>query len=85
MRLSIVTPAAPLVDSDVDSVVLPGSEGEFGVLPEHELVLAPLREGLLVYTAGGQSRTVAITGGFAEITHSAVNVLADSAKHVQLQ
>ena len=42
LRLSIVTPARPLVDSDVEQVVAPGSEGEFGVLPGHAPVLVDL-------------------------------------------
>jgi len=49
IALSIVTPERPIVETDVDSVVLPGSEGDFGVLPGHEALLAPLREGPVVY------------------------------------
>jgi F-type H+-transporting ATPase subunit epsilon len=79
LALSIVTPARPVVETDVDSVVLPGSEGEFGVLPGHEALLAPLREGLVVYQEAGRQVRIAITGGFAEVTQTHVTVLADSA------
>jgi F-type H+-transporting ATPase subunit epsilon len=80
LALSIVTPAHPLVETDVDSVVLPGSEGEFGVLPGHEALLAPLREGSVVYQEAGRPVRVEITGGFAEVTQSRVTVLADAAR-----
>jgi len=80
LALSIVTPEKPLLDTEVDSVVLPGAEGEFGVLPEHEAFLAPLKEGLLVYQTGGRSTRVELSGGFAEVTQTRVVVLADSAR-----
>ena len=79
LRLSIITPASPLVETEVDSVVAPGREGEFGVLPGHELFLAPLRPGVLRYTAGGQEQSVAVSGGFAEVTQEGVTVLAPAA------
>jgi F-type H+-transporting ATPase subunit epsilon len=80
LALSIVTPARAVVETEVDSVVLPGSEGEFGVLPGHEALLAPLREGAVVYQEAGQSVRVEITGGFAEVTQTHVTVLADAAR-----
>ncbi len=80
LSLSIVTPERPLLEIEVDSVVLPGAEGEFGVLPEHEAFLAPLQEGVLVLQAGGTSRRVELTGGFAEVTQTRVTVLADGAR-----
>ena len=80
LALSIVTPERPVVETEVDSVVLPGSEGEFGVLPGHEALLAPLREGAVTYQEAGRAVRVAITGGFAEVTQSRVTVLADAAR-----
>ena len=77
MRLVVVTPEAPLVDTEVDSVEAPGSEGEFGVLPGHEPLLAPLAAGELRYKVGGSTQTLEIKGGFAEVTSDAVTVLAD--------
>jgi F-type H+-transporting ATPase subunit epsilon len=79
LRLSIVTPARPLVDQEVDSVVAPGREGEFGVLPGHEHFLAALRPGLLRYSWGGRESLVAIGGGFAQVTPDSVAVLTASA------
>jgi F-type H+-transporting ATPase subunit epsilon len=81
VRLSIVTPAAPLVaDLSVDQVVAPGREGEFGVLPLHEPFLAPLRPGVVRYRTGAEEVRVAISGGFAEVTPERVTILARTAE-----
>ena len=79
LRLSIVTPARPLVEAEVDGLVAPGREGEFGILPGHERFLAPLRAGLLRYRAGSDEQRVAIAGGFAEVSQDRVTVLASAA------
>ncbi len=79
LRLSLLTPQRPVVDAEVDSVLCPGTEGEFGVLPGHEPLLAPLAEGRVVWLEHGQRRGVSIGGGFAEVTQERVVILADSA------
>ena len=78
LRLSIVTPERPVLETDVESVEAPGSEGEFGVLPGHEPFLAPLGAGELRYTEASGSHDLSITGGFAEVTGERVTVLADA-------
>ena len=80
LRFSIVTPARPLVDADVDQVVAPGSEGEFAVLPGHAPFLIALKPGVVRWTAGGRTSRAAISGGFAEVTQERVTVLAPSAE-----
>jgi F-type H+-transporting ATPase subunit epsilon len=80
LRLSIVTPSRALVVTDADSVVAPGSEGEFGVLPGHAPLLAALRPGVVRYTSGSQTSRVAVAGGFAEVTQERVTVLAQTAE-----
>ncbi len=80
LRLSVVTPQRRVLDAEVDSVLCPGSEGEFGVLPGHEALLAPLAEGRLEWTERGARRAVRIGGGFAEVTQERVVILADSAE-----
>ncbi len=83
MHLSVVTPAEPLVDSEVDSVVLPGAEGEFGVLNLHERFLAPLQAGIVEYLVDGRAERLQITGGFAEVGPDHVVILADAAEAAQ--
>jgi len=80
LRLSIVTPARAVVDADVDSVVAPGSEGEFGVLPGHAPLLAALKPGLVRWSTGSATWAIAIGGGFAEVTQERVSVLASAAE-----
>ncbi len=80
LRLTVVTPVAPVLDAEVDAVVVPGAEGEFGVLPSHERFLAPLREGTIRYSAAGQTQQLHVTGGFAEVTEQRVVILADAAE-----
>jgi F-type H+-transporting ATPase subunit epsilon len=71
------------VETDVETVVCPGSEGQFGVLPGHEPFLAPLAEGSVEWDERGRRRRVAIGGGFAEVTADSVVVLADSAGAIE--
>jgi len=77
IKLELVTPERLLVSEDVDEIIAPGYEGEFGVLPEHTQYLAILSIGVLRYRKGDEVRKVAVGGGFAEVTPDRVVVLAD--------
>jgi len=83
LHLRVVTPARPIVETEADTVVCPGSEGQFGVLPGHEPFLAPLAEGHVEWAERGRRRRVPIGGGFAQVTGDAVVVLADSAGAIE--
>jgi F-type H+-transporting ATPase subunit epsilon len=78
LELTIVTPERQVFDDEVESVVLPGAEGDFGVLENHERVLAPLRAGEAQIKQRGQVVWAFIAGGFAEVTADHVVVLADA-------
>ncbi len=79
LELTIVTPQGPVYQGTVNSVVLPGSEGQFGVLPEHVRFLAPLKIGeAVVSPADGSDFYAAISGGFTNIDDDKVTVLADA-------
>lgn len=82
LRLVVVTPARPIVDAAVERVLAPGSEGEFGVLPGHECVLAPLQAGTLEYEQAGRVSRLRITGGFADVQPDQVTILADAAEEL---
>jgi len=79
LRLEIVTPEAKTYSEDVDSVVIPGTDGEMGVLPQHAPLLTSLKPGELRVMKDGQEIRLAVGEGFAEITHTSVNVLTDMA------
>ncbi|MGA6993629.1 MAG: F0F1 ATP synthase subunit epsilon [Candidatus Deferrimicrobiaceae bacterium] len=83
IRLELVTPERLLVSEDVDEVIAPGYEGEFGVLPGHTWFLVILRIGLLRYRIRDEVRKIAVGGGFAEVTPERVVIMADVAEKAE--
>ena len=83
MRLELVTPERLLLSEDVDEVIAPGYEGEFGVLPEHTQYLSILNIGVLRYRKGDRLHKVALGGGFAEVTPERVVVMAETAERAE--
>ena len=80
IRLELVTPERLLLSEEVDEVVAPGYEGEFGVLPGHTQFLAILNIGMLWYRKESAVKKIALGGGFAEVTPERIVVLADTAE-----
>ncbi len=79
--LEVVTPQKSVVSEEVEIVVAPGSEGEFGALKGHTTFLTSLKLGTLRYKgADGKERYVFINGGFAEVLPNKVTILAESAE-----
>jgi len=79
LKLEIVTPEGKIFEGDVDSVLLPGAEGEMGILPLHEALVSELKAGELHYVQQGKTQVLAIGEGFAEVTGTSVGVLTDGA------
>ena len=78
MVLEIISPERLLLSREVDMVVVPGTEGDIGVLPGHSRLITSLRGGLLsLYEADKVTDEFFLTGGFAEVTESRCSVLAD--------
>ncbi len=78
MDLIVVTPQGEAFSEPVERVVLPGSEGEFGVLEGHEKFLTPLRPGPMeIKLPGGETEWAAISEGFAEVSGGQVVILVD--------
>ncbi len=80
IKLEIVTPAGMVVSDTVDEVVLPGVEGEFGVLPGHLPFLTALRIGEMTYRRGSETHFLAVSWGYVEVTAGKVMVLAETAE-----
>lgn len=78
IELVIVTPQGEVYRGSVESVVMPGSEGDFGVLEGHERFLSPLRTGQLEIKAADGSHFAAVGGGFADVNGSEAAVLVES-------
>jgi F-type H+-transporting ATPase subunit epsilon len=79
IQLEIVTPERLAYSDTVDAVVLPGSEGEMGVLPHHAPLLATLGIGELRIRKGGAEEAFAIVGGFVQVRPDKVVVMAETA------
>jgi F-type H+-transporting ATPase subunit epsilon len=79
LKLEIITPEAKIFEGDVESVLLPGADGEMGILPQHMALVAELNAGELRIVQNGRTQVLAIGEGFAEITGDSVGVLTDGA------
>lgn len=77
--LEIVTPEKVLVSQEVDMVVAPGTEGEFGVLPGHIPFLSGIVPGKVRYTSGPDQVSLSVTEGFSEVLKNKVSILVDAA------
>ena len=79
----LVSPEKLLLSEDVEMVVVPGGEGNFGVLPGHALFISTVRPGVIeVYEGNRVSERIFVSGGFAEVTPERCTVLADEAMPV---
>lgn len=81
LHFELVTPERLVRADEVHMVVVPGVEGEFGVMAGHAPFMTTLKDGeLKVYkNAGGQPESIAVSGGFAEVGDKGLTVLAESA------
>ena len=80
IQLQVVSADRSLVNETVDEVVIPGSDGYFGVLPGHTPLLASLQVGQLTYRQGRDEHLLLIAFGFAEVLPDRVTVLAQIAE-----
>ena len=82
LHFELVTPERLVRSEDVHMVVVPGTEGDFGVLAGHAPVMSTIRDGdLAVYRSeGGEPERIAVTGGFAEVNEKGLTVLAEKAE-----
>ncbi|HJO69304.1 MAG TPA: ATP synthase F1 subunit epsilon [Rhodospirillales bacterium] len=78
--VELVTPVEVVLAREVDMVVVPGGDGDFGILPGHAPLLSTLRPGVVdIYEAGAISDSVFVADGFAEATEARVTILAEEA------
>ena len=80
VQFELVSPEKLLLSEAVDMVVVPGTEGNFGVLPGHSLLISTVRPGVIdVYDGATIGERIFVSGGFAEVTPQRCTVLADEA------
>ena len=83
VEFELVSPERILVSQGVDMVVVPGEDGDFGVLPGHALFLSGVRPGVIeIYDGDKISDRIFVAGGFAEVTGERCTVLAEEAVHL---
>jgi len=79
-ELELVSPERLVLSEPVDMAVIPGSEGDFGVLAGHSLLISTLRPGVIeVWQGETVTERLFVGGGFAEVTETRCTVLADEA------
>jgi F-type H+-transporting ATPase subunit epsilon len=81
LHLEIVSPERRAFADDVDMVVVPGADGELGILPHHTRLISALGTGELRIKKGGTEQILFISGGFVEVRPDKVVVMADLAEH----
>ena len=79
LHFDLVSPEKRLFEGDVDMVVVPGEEGDFGVLPGHAPLMSAIRMGAISVHDGNTVTRTFIRGGFAEVTPDGLSVLAEEA------
>ncbi len=84
VQFELVSTARLLVSREVEMVVVPGSEGDFGVLPDHAPMISTVRPGIIeIHEGGAVTERIFVAGGFAEVTGERCTVLADEATPVK--
>jgi len=83
MKLQLITPEKILFEGTVTLAQIPGSEGEFGVLPGHAPFISTLKNGLVTLAVeGGATRKMIVAGGVAEVNPERTIILAEKAEDV---
>ena len=80
-KLEVITPTQTMINEEVEMVVVPGSEGHFGVLPLHAHTLSTLDRGIVtVYENNDASNEIIIDGGIADVTPQGCSILVERAE-----
>ena len=80
IKLEIVTPERKIFDETVDSVTVPTTTGEIGILPNHAPLISTLKSGILSVSTKGASQKMVVSGGFVEVSSNKVSILTDVAE-----
>ncbi len=84
VEFELVTPERLLLSEEVDMVVIPGAEGDFGVLPGHAPMISSVRPGVVnIYEKDQISQSIFVSGGFAEVSAERCTLLAEKAMDVE--
>ncbi len=82
LQLKIITPERIVLEEAVDLVIIPTTEGEITILPDHIPLISTLASGDVVAKINGEAIPMAVSGGFIEVSNNVVKILADFAEHI---
>ena len=80
LTLEVVTPERRVLSEPVNSVTVPGRNGEMQILPGHAALISELKTGVLAYNQDGTTQQLHVSGGFVEVSDDRVSVLAEIAE-----
>lgn len=83
LELEVVTPERKLLQEKIESIIVPAAEGSLGILPNHAPLISGLQIGEVKYTQNGETKRLAISGGFLEVAGNKVTILADTAEKAE--
>ncbi len=83
ITLRVITPDTVALDETVDSVVLPGLDGQLGVMARHATMVTALDAGELRYQQSGEEHHMFVSGGFAEVRDNTLRVVTEAGEHVR--
>lgn len=82
-QLEVVTPVKLIVSEPADEAQIPGASGYLGILPGHAPLITELGVGAITYKSSGETHTLAVAWGFAEVLPDKVTILAETAERPQ--
>ena len=85
INFDFVSPEASIVSSEVDMVLIPGIDGDAGILPDHSPFMTTLRQGIVEVTfEQGKVKKYLVEGGFADITQDKMTILAETSLNLSV-
>ncbi len=83
LHLTLTTPEKVLIDTEIDEIVVPTTTGELSILPHHVPLVTQIAPGILTIKSHGKEESLAIDGGFLQVTEKEIRILADFAVHAR--
>ncbi|HXG45748.1 MAG TPA: ATP synthase F1 subunit epsilon [Gemmatimonadales bacterium] len=80
MRVTVISPEASIFDGEAAGVIAPAYDGEVGILPRHAPFMTLLGKGILTVRTGEATRRFAVEGGFLQVVHNTVRIVAEQVK-----
>lgn len=81
LHIQVITPEKTLIDQEASEVVVPTTTGELAILPQHIPLLSQIAPGIITIKHNSKEETLAVDGGFLQVTAKTVTILADFALH----